>query len=87
MKLKLITAALFAVGLTSGAFAQTDQGDQLSMMKKFFKDAEMTQMMSPEEMTAAYGAMSTEEKAAVKTACDTNNSPRFQDVCAQIIKM
>ena len=81
MNLKMLSIATVALTISGGAFAQ-DSGstgarlDNKEMMGSFYTDSEMQSVKTGDEFSAAYNALSSEDKEAIANECNLENSPR-----------
>lgn len=89
MTLKSLALAAVATTMFAGvALAQTDQTqtnsttptggvleDQMKM-KPFYTDESMTTLRTGDEFTAAFNAMSSEDRDRVRAECQNSTSPR-----------
>ena len=90
MKLHILSAAVLALSLVGGAAIAQDSprfdNDPMAV-RPFFTDEAMTSLRSAEEMAAAFAAMTPENQTMMKAECAKNASPRYESMCAAIMKM
>lgn len=71
----LAAAAAFSMALASGAaYAQQQEGETdmqgpLPGLETFHSDPSMTELRTPDEMRASFGALSAEEQQALRDRC------------------
>ena len=98
MKLKLVSVALFALGMAAGAATaqtsssgNTDAAPKIfqdpTTMKPFFTDDTMATLRSEEEVKAAFNALPAEQQQDMKSQCETATDPKYKDFCAAVGKM
>ncbi len=93
--MKTLLAASIALMLTGASFAQTNNSGSTGgsgndgnpnyltgpNIQRFYQDDTMTTMKSAAEMKAEMDAMTDEERASLATACESNQDPKFEELC------
>lgn len=91
MKLKTLAIVAAATFITvAQGHAQTDPAAQdklMSIAGGFYTDKDMKTMKSADEMAAMWAKMSDEDKKMLKDGCETSDSIKGSEMCAQVMKM